>query len=237
MDAGVVGGRVGRWAHSGFGHVERMAQAPADKYSFPPFSSFYVVLDNQFNLDQTALEDTELWVTRVRGRAGWQWGQGARANSVWAAHRPCQPARPPTPTIPPTQWSELVASLTKAYPEAAALCIADLLNEPDAFGVRWEAQGDKPGAGDLYLAAMDAVHAVNPGMLFMVEGCGQNGLAQNWGDGLATDPALVSERGLSDPNPFFTGLLAKPYAGQVVVGPHVYPPSVTHSTYAIQART
>ena len=147
------------------------------------------------------------------------------------------PPRPPTPTIPPTQWSELVASLTKAYPEAAALCIADLLNEPDAFGVRWEAQGDKPGAGDLYLAAMDAVHAVNPGMLFMVEGCGQNGLAQNWGDGLATDPALVSERGLSDPNPFFTGLLAKPYAGQVVVGPHVYPPSVTHSTYAIQART
>jgi hypothetical protein len=63
-----------------------------------------------------------------------------------------------------------------------------------------------------------------------VEGNGQPGLAKNWGDGLATDPALVSSLGLSDPNPFFTALLGKPYLDQVVMAPHVYPPSISKAT-------
>jgi hypothetical protein len=64
-------------------------------------------------------------------------------------------------------------------------------------------------------------------LLFLVQGNGQPGLAKNWGDGLATDPVLVSGLGLSDPNPFFQALLQKPYLEQVVMAPHVYPPSVT----------
>ena len=41
----------------------------------------------------------------------------------------------------------------------------DILNEPDAFGLRWEAANGNPAMKDLYFAAWDAIHAVNPGML------------------------------------------------------------------------
>ena len=40
-------------------------------------------------------------------------------------------------------------------------------------------------------------------VLFIVEGAGQGNLGKNWGDGTCTDPAIISARGLSDPNPFF----------------------------------
>ena len=39
------------------------------------------------------------------------------------------------------------------------------------------------GLGDLYLAVMDAVHAVAPQIRFYLEGTGQSGLGCNWGDG------------------------------------------------------
>ena len=39
------------------------------------------------------------------------------------------------------------------------------------------------GLGELYLAAMDAVHAVAPQTRFYLEGAGQSGLGCNWGDG------------------------------------------------------
>ena len=39
------------------------------------------------------------------------------------------------------------------------------------------------GLGELYLAAMDAVHAVAPQTRFYLEGMGQSGLGCNWGDG------------------------------------------------------
>ena len=66
-------------------------------------------------------------------------------------------------------------------------------------------------------------------MLFLVEGAGQGALGKNWGDGIATDPQVISSRGLSDPNPFFTALLQKPYLSQVIIGPHVYPPSISQA--------
>jgi hypothetical protein len=44
-----------------------------------------------------------------------------------------------------------------------------------------------------------------------------------------TDPALITQYRLSDPNPFFTVLLTKPYRNQVVISPHVYGPSVTNN--------
>lgn len=73
---------------------------------------------------------------------------------------------------------------------------------------------------------------VNAGVLFLIEGCGQANLAKNWGDGICTDESLVSSLGLSDPNPFFTSLLQKPYVSQVVAAPHVYPPSISMATSA-----
>ena len=45
-------------------------------------------------------------------------------------------------------------------------------------------------------------------VLFIVEGAGQGNLGKNWGDGTCTDPAIISARGLSDPNPFFQCALA-----------------------------
>ena len=73
------------------------------------------------------------------------------------------------------------------------------------------------GAGDLYLAAMDAIYAVNPNVLFFIEGTGQSGLADNWGDGLCTDASTISSYGISDPNPFFTTLMGKQYLDQVCI--------------------
>ena len=55
-------------------------------------------------------------------------------------------------------------------------------------------------------------------MLFIIQGCGQQKLAKNWGDGLATDAAVVQAMGLSDPNPFFAALMQKPYLAQVRPG-------------------
>ena len=87
--------------------------------------------------------------------------------------------------------------------------------------------------GPLYLAAMDAIHAVPnaASTLFFIEGCGQLGIPGiNWGDGFATDTTLIQQYGLSDPNPFFQTLLTKPYLNNVGISPHIYPPSVTYAT-------
>ena len=47
--------------------------------------------------------------------------------------------------------------------------------------------------------------------LFAVEGAAQGGIGANWGDGFATDPALIRATGISDPNPFFKQLIRKSY--------------------------
>lgn len=59
------------------------------------------------------------------------------------------------------------------------------------------------GLGDLYLLAMDAIYRVAPEVPFFLEGTAQSGIGANWGDGFATDPQLIRNNGLSDPNPFF----------------------------------
>ena len=42
------------------------------------------------------------------------------------------------------QWAQLVADLTKDNTTAERLLV-DILNEPDNYGIRWEAAGGKPG--------------------------------------------------------------------------------------------
>jgi hypothetical protein len=57
----------------------------------------------------------------------------------------------------------------------------DVLNEPDSMGIRWEPSNGKPGARELYLGTMDALHQLSPtGWLYMVEGTGQNSFGLNW---------------------------------------------------------
>ena len=39
-----------------------------------------------------------------------------------------------------------MTQLTNTYPNAAARCLVDMLNEPDAFKLQWQAQNGLPGA-------------------------------------------------------------------------------------------
>lgn len=39
-----------------------------------------------------------------------------------------------------------MTQLTNKYPNAAARCLVDILNEPDAFKLQWQAQSGLPGS-------------------------------------------------------------------------------------------
>ncbi|KAF8069516.1 MED7B [Scenedesmus sp. PABB004] len=133
-------------------------------------------------------------------------------------------------------WRRVWMSLTCLpawQTQLAGRVFADLLNEPDALGLAWGGASGGEGRAPLeayYLRAMDALNAAAPGQgLFFVQGGGQAKLGTAWGDGFTTDPKWVAERGLADATPFFVNLTAKPYAGQVVLAPHLYGASVTQS--------
>lgn len=133
----------------------------------------------------------------------------------------------------PERWVQLWCSLAYEIsqdPISKDKVMLDLLNEPDNFGIHWEATADRPALKELYLNVMDALYAIYPNFLFFIEGTGQGGIDANWGDGFVTDPQTILKHGLSDPNPFFKALMKKPYLHQVVISPHVYPPSVTGAT-------
>ncbi|DBB06710.1 TPA: hypothetical protein ACH3X1_012211 [Trebouxia sp. C0004] len=158
-------------------------------------NGFYVLLDNQFNLDTTVLDNQNQWLS---------------------------------------DWVTLLKAVAQDSVSSQMLMI-DVLNEPDVFGVRWEAANGKPGYANLCIQLMDAVHSIVPGALFFVEGTGQyapgyDGLAFNYGDGLASSSAAFNEyRGISDAGLFFEQVLSKPYLSQVVAAPHVYPPSISEA--------
>jgi hypothetical protein len=61
------------------------------------------------------------------------------------------------------QWADLITALGNTYPDALTRCMVDMLNEPDSWGLSWDAQDGLPASGDLYLAAMDAIYQVNSG--------------------------------------------------------------------------
>lgn len=123
-------------------------------------------------------------------------------------------------------WAKLVAEL-RADPAVKAKLMVDLLNEPDQYGLRWEAQSGLPGLADLYLQGMDAIEAAAPGTLYFIEGTGQLAINTNWGDGYATNNDIIARKGLSNPRPFFARLMRKRYARHVILAPHVYGPAVT----------
>lgn len=57
----------------------------------------------------------------------------------------------------------------------------DVMNEPDSMGMGWEPYNGKPGARELYLSTMDALHQLSPnGWLYLVEGAGQTNFGLNW---------------------------------------------------------
>lgn len=122
-------------------------------------------------------------------------------------------------------WTRLATSIINRMPSSSSnMVMYDIRNEPDAIGYNWSQMGP------IYLATMDAINSVTNGNnLFFIEGSGQGGINANWGDGFATNSSIISQNGLSNPNPFFQSLNDKTYLNQVVLSPHVYPPSVTNA--------
>jgi aryl-phospho-beta-D-glucosidase BglC (GH1 family) len=113
-------------------------------------------------------------------------------------------------------WAALwkkISCLPNFSSELAGRVLVDVMNEPDSMGIRWEAQGDRPGAQQLYLGTADALWAATPGQVrFLFEGTGQNSFGLNWGNGFVTDINVINSRGLSNPNAFFTYLVNKQYS-------------------------
>lgn len=128
------------------------------------------------------------------------------------------------------QWQKLLSQLSED-PATRLRLLIDPINELDTLYIRWENNQTTGllGQGQLYLDIFEALHKINPYVLFFVQGTGQKteGLVANWGDGLATSAALLKALPLSDPNPFFQALMKQTYLNQVVIAPHVYPPTVT----------
>ncbi|KAK9810257.1 hypothetical protein WJX72_007450 [[Myrmecia] bisecta] len=170
-------------------------------------NNFFVVLTDQSNIDRTAVNDYQ----------GWQDG-----------------------------WTRLVRDIS-ADSVAATRLMIDPINEPDAFAMRWE---DDPsntittrGYATYLFALMNQVNAINPNVLLFVEGAGQQGPqgpARNYGDGLATDPTVVQQlnyagRPISDASVFFGPLLSKSYLRQIVVAPHLYPPSISQEDTTVDS--
>lgn len=82
-------------------------------------------------------------------------------------------------------WRRLAQSI-KNDAVSAPWVMFDILNEPDSQDLLWEASGGKPGAGDLYLRAMDAIASVNPSQVMAIEGLGQTGFNLCWGTYIAS---------------------------------------------------
>jgi len=139
-------------------------------------------------------------------------------------------------------WARLAGEVG-ADPLLAPVTMLDLANEPDCLSLGWGpgGGGDGEGGGEggegntppfpgmavMYHRASAAVHAVYPMALLVIEGTGQvgTGPANNWGDGYATSVGEgPPEAGAAA---FFTAALAAPYAANLVLGPHLYPPSIS----------
>ena len=123
-------------------------------------------------------------------------------------------------------WEKLVKDLN-ANPTVSGKLLVDLINEPDAYNIRWEAANGNPGLTDLYLRALDRLYPACPNCLFVIEGTGQSAAKANWGDGFITNKTTIKEFGgkVSDATPFFEAAVAKPWAKQAVLAPHIYCPS------------
>lgn len=105
----------------------------------------------------------------------------------------------------------------------------DLYNEPDKYGIKWQAESNKPALADAYFAAIKEIDTIDPNKLIFIEGTGQLGIESTWGDGFATDSKTLQSR-MSNPNDFFTKLFSEKWINQIVISPHVYGPDGTDNT-------
>ncbi|KAF8057110.1 PRY3 [Scenedesmus sp. PABB004] len=147
----------------------------------------------------------------------------------------------PTAYEDPKAWVDGWVRLARAISQSpsAGNVMYDLVNEPDNKKIFWRARFGRPSLFGLYQSAMEAVYKVQPDAVFVLEGTGQIGYAIPSGDGFVTDPGVIRSfsgararttryelQGIEDPNFFFQWLLSRPFAQNVVWGPHFYAQSV-----------
>ena len=124
-------------------------------------------------------------------------------------------------------WKDLARDIA-ADPVMRNRVMLDIINEPDSRGIKWQTGPKGVGMASYYEQAMDAIYSVHPTALLLLEGAGQLGtVAMNWGDGFATNNAVVAAGGVESARPFFEKMMGKPYLHNIVIAPHIYPPSVS----------
>lgn len=171
-----------------------------------------------------------LWVINYFAKAGFKI---VIDNHVWLE----DPTAYENPKLWVDSWVKLASAISKD-PLIRGNVMYDLVNEPDNKRIFWNAR-ERPSLAKLYLDAMDAIHKVQPDAIYVLEGTGQIGYGIPSGDGFVTDPNIISSfkgkktcttrycfDGIEDPNFFFQQLMGRPYAQQVVWGPHFYAQSV-----------
>ena len=85
-------------------------------------------------------------------------------NHVWLE----DPTAYENPQLWVESWAKLAAAVAKD-PVAKGVVLLDLVNEPDNKRIFWKGRDGRPGLGQLYIDAMDAIHKVNPSALFVLE--------------------------------------------------------------------
>ena len=203
-------------------------------------NGFYVVIDDHMAYD-TLVREREPRRRAGGERAGER--EGERGTAPPAHTSTSQPPRPlslpihlhssfPRQILDDTpkwvqSWKELARDIA-ADPVMRNRVMLDIINEPDSRGIKWATGPKGVGMATYYEQAMDAIHSVHPTALLLLEGAGQLGtVAMNWGDGFATDPAVVAAGGVESARPFFEKMMGKPYLRNIVLAPHIYPPSVS----------
>lgn len=175
--------------------------------------------------------DRFLWVINLYARAGFK---VVIDNHVWLE----DPTAYEDPDGWVAGWARLAAAISKD-PVSRGVVMYDLVNEPDNKKIFWRARGGRPSLATLYVRAMDSIYKVQPDAIFVLEGTGQITYAIPSGDGFVTDTGVINSfktqvmktsryeiTGIEDPNFFFKALLTKPYAQNVIWGPHFYAQSV-----------
>lgn len=80
---------------------------------------------------------------------------------------------------------------------------------------------------------MAAIHQVSPATLFLIQGMGQADYpGAGWGNGFVTNSSLIKQYRLSDANVFSQALTDMPFLNNVIISPHMFPPSITYTTQA-----
>jgi len=128
------------------------------------------------------------------------------------------------------EWASLWKTLLKMQPAFRGRVMLDIMNEPDSMQIGWtrrKTPGGHPSLTELSLAMMDKIHSFDNGTLYLIEGTGQVGYNLNWGDGFVTDKNIIAKYDIDDASEFFQRLSTKPYRNNLIIGVHMYGPTIS----------